>query len=324
MLGFGKKHNNKKNRQSDDQRDCYQDDRYEEYDDERDDRDDRFDDTRDMEGDDRDDRDDRFDDTRDMESYDPDDRYDSSEYEDDDPDGNFTREDAEYDEENYNTFAEDDDEGDYYEDERQYYEDERDDDGEEYDHPDNRNRHNKKRHGKNNSQNRVTVFFSDFLYNMKHMSSMERIVMTTGAMVLVIAVVTLSIYANAKSVQKQVSAFQSVGENMSGVSVIGQSGLIAVSDARSARLTEMTDASTEESTEESSSESTDVTVALKITSIKADIKLKFVNKDTGKLIAGGPFKAAATGPAAIDMVDDDEDGIIYKQNVAAGTYTIKV
>ena len=178
-----------------------------------------------------------------------------------------------------------------------------------------------------NSQNPAAAFFIELWYKMKHMSNMDRIVTATGALVLVVAIVTVSIFANAKSVQKQVGQFQSIGENMDGVTVIGQSGLIAVSDAESARLTEMTDASTEMSTEESteeSSEASSIAVRLKVTSIKDDLKLKFINRESGKLVAGVAFKAKASGPEEIELVDDDKDGIIYKKDVKAGTYKIKV
>ncbi len=306
----------------DDTRDMEQDD--ERFDDTRDmeQDDERLDDTRDMEQDDE-----RFDDTRDMED---DERYDESEYEDDDPDGKYAREDAEYDSDNYDTFA--DDEDNYADDDQRYAEDEEYDGDEDYYGDERRTSGNgnkrKKRSRnkkKNSKQSPAAVFFSDVVYKLKHMSNMDRTVAATGAFVLVVAIVTVSIYASAKNVQRQVGDFQSIGKDMSGVSVIGQGGLIAVSNAESARLSAMTaESTTEESTDESSSEDSEVTVSLKLTSIKADLKLKFINKETGKLIAGVPFKATATGPATIDMVDDDKDGIVYKKDVAAGNYTVKV
>jgi GH25 family lysozyme M1 (1,4-beta-N-acetylmuramidase) len=340
-LGSGKKHSSGRNGHNDRERryqrsgDRYDDERFDDtrdmdQDDERfddtrdmDQDDDRFDDTRDMDQDD-----DRFDDTRDMDQDDDDTRYDDSEYEDDDPDGRYAREDAEYDNDNYDSFSEDDGDEDYYGDDERH--DDRYDDEDYYgDEDDSRGRRQKvsgRKRSRRRKQSPVAAFFSEIGYRFGNMSHMDRTVAATGAFVLAVAIVTVSIYASAKGTQKQVSEFQSIGQDMSGVSVIGQSGLIAVSDAENARLAAMTteESTTEESTEESSSEDAEVTVTLKLTSIKADLKLKFINKETGKLIAGVPFKATATGPASIDLVDDDEDGIIYKKNVAAGDYTVKV
>ena len=181
----------------------------------------------------------------------------------------------------------------------------------------------KSSHGGHTGKLPVAAFFAELLYKIKHMSGMDRIVMVTGAFVLVVAILTISIFTNAKMVEKQVSEFQSVGENLEGVTVVGQSGLIAVSDAESARLSEMTDAS-EESTEESTEESSAAAIAvrMKATSIKSDLKLKFINRESGNLVSDVQFKAKASGPEDIELVDDDKDGIIYKKDVKAGTYKI--
>ena len=67
-------------------------------------------------------------------------------------------------------------------------------------------------------------------------------------------------------------------------------------------------------------------VALDMVSIKKDLKIKFSNKQTGKLISNVPFSVSATGPdgKVLSWLDDDMDGIIYKKNITPGKYDISV
>ncbi|MDE7187985.1 MAG: hypothetical protein K2O13_10835 [Lachnospiraceae bacterium] len=77
----------------------------------------------------------------------------------------------------------------------------------------------------------IIVRLRDFL---AHMNGLDVAVAMLGIVVLAGVFLAGGLYANAKSVERQVDAFASVGEEMEGISVIGESGLIAVSE--SARL----------------------------------------------------------------------------------------
>ena len=80
-------------------------------------------------------------------------------------------------------------------------------------------------------------FVARLRYFLGEMSGLDIAVAVMGVVVLLGAVATGGIYLHARSTQKQVAAFANVGEELEGVSVIGESGLIAVTE--SARLGSM-------------------------------------------------------------------------------------
>lgn len=63
---------------------------------------------------------------------------------------------------------------------------------------------------------------------------------------------------------------------------------------------------------------------MNFSSIEKDLKIKFVNKETGKLISNVPFSITITDPdgTAAMWSDDDMDGIIYKKNLTPGQYRL--
>ncbi len=279
---------------------------YEAYEDEEDDRydeeaydeeDDRYDDE---EYDEEDDRYDEEDDGYGDEAYDEeDDGYDEEYDEEDDGYGDeeYDEEDDGYDE----AYEEDDDEYEYgeYDDDEDYEYDEEERDG-------------------------VIVHIRDF---MTHMSTLDVVVAMLGIVVLAGVFLSGGLYLNARSVARQVDAFASVGEELAGISVIGESGLVAVSE--SAKLSNMIDLEEETPEEEVQEEIQEdqkkgVEVTLNLTSIQSDLKVKFVNKATGKLIGGVPFEVEVSGKKSFEMKDDDKDGIIYQTGIAAGDYSVKI
>ena len=211
-----------------------------------------------------------------------------------------------YEDENYG--EDEDDEA--YEDE-DYGEDEDDEDYEdEYEYDD-------EREG-------VIARFKNFLVDM---STLDMIVAVLGIVVLAGVLVTGTLVVNAKTVERQVEAFASVGEEVEGISVIGESGLLAVSE--SAKLSGMIDLPEEEPEEDVTAEEEDsngsIEVTLNLASIQSDLKIKFVNKSTGKLISGVPFEVEVSGGSkTYDWKDDNKDGIIYHTDVPAGTYNVTV
>ncbi|MDE6675126.1 MAG: hypothetical protein K2K19_10015, partial [Acetatifactor sp.] len=68
----------------------------------------------------------------------------------------------------------------------------------------------------------------------------------------------------------------------------------------------------------------DIAVQMNFSSIEKDLKIKFVNKETGKLIGNVPFSVTITDPdgASVMWSDDDMDGIIYKKNLKPGQYRL--
>lgn len=166
-----------------------------------------------------------------------------------------------------------------------------------------------------------------FWAKLVNMSAMDRVITITGVAVLVLALVTGSVYISAKAVNEQIHSFADVGTALEGIEVIGQEGLMAVANARMsvedvAQIVEEQEKKEYEEAEYSKS----VTVQLNMTSIQKDLKIKFVNKNTGKLVANVPFQVTVTTPdkKTETWSDDDLDGIIYKKDITPGSYKVAV
>ena len=270
-----------------------------------------------------------------------DDGYDGEEYEEEDDgydDEEYDEEDDRYDEEAYD--EEDDGYGEEaydeeidgydeeYDDEDDGYDEEYDEEDEEYDDEDDEYEYGEYDDDEDyeydeEERDGVIVRIRDF---MAHMSTLDVVVAMLGIVVLAGVFLSGGLYLNARSVARQVDAFASVGEELAGISVIGESGLVAVSE--SARLSSMIDLE-EETPEEVQEEIQEdqkkgVEVTLNLTSIQSDLKVKFVNKATGKLIGGVPFEVEVSGKKSFEMKDDDKDGIIYQTGIAAGDYSVKI
>ena len=169
---------------------------------------------------------------------------------------------------------------------------------------------------------------------LKEIPVIDKVIAATGAAVLVLALVTGIFLINSRSTAHQVSDFASVGTQLSNISVIGGQGLNAVADALQARLvadeTDEIQPEPDEQEPEKGYEEIDysrqVTVELNMTSIQKDLKIKFTNQKTGKLVANVPFSVTVKDPDGKSSIwsDDDMDGIIYKKDITPGTYKITI
>jgi hypothetical protein len=124
----------------------------------------------------------------------------------------------------------------------------------------------------------------------------------------------------------EINAFADVGTSMEEIEVVGQSGLIAIADAQRAKAmaAELISENQEEEEEEQVVEPEVITVNMTLTSIKSDIKVKFISADTGKLIPDVHFEIKVVTPdgTSVSYDDHDMDGIIYKTKLTAGTYKV--
>lgn len=268
----------------------------------------------------------RYEDDEDEEEDEDDEIYeDERYYEEVDDEEVDDEDDAYYENERYYEDDEEDEEdeeeyeGAYYEDE--YYRDEDDDeedDEDEYyadeDEEDDEDDYDYERRN-------IFVRFGDFLADM---SALDHIVMMFGCFILVAAVATGALYFNAKTKSGQVEAFAEIGNEVENIKVIGESGLIAVANAESARLSQMIVPEEGEQVQPEETQSSTIEIAMNLTSIQSDLKIKFVNKQTNKLIGGIPFEVEvkAEGGKSYSLKDEDKDGIIYQTGVAAGSYSV--
>lgn len=181
---------------------------------------------------------------------------------------------------------------------------------------------------KRKKENFLLTFWESLAESAAEMSTGDRIVISTGALVLVMAIITGSVYLSAKGVDEQIATFAELGENLETVSISGESGLIAVTDAEVAAMNaEIVEES--EITEEAEKEvqvAAENEVILNLTSVQKDLKIKFMNRASGKLISGIPFQATVKAPGGKTDTykDEDKDGIIYKTDLTPGSYEVSI
>ncbi len=118
------------------------------------------------------------------------------------------------------------------------------------------------------------------------------------------------------------------GSEIAGIEMIGQGGL---NSALNARKTQLADAAPSPAPSEShdygeSDIITRTSVSIELITVKSDLKIRFINNETGKLIPNVAFKVTVTDPSgkALSWSDDDKDGIIYKSSISEGKYTVHV
>ena len=108
--------------------------------------------------------------------------------------------------------------------------------------------------------------------------------------------------------------------------MIGESGLLAVAGVQMARLNAETPAPEEEPDDgyHENGYEREVSVEPSFTSVQKDLKIKFINKKSDKLVANVPFSVTVTDPDGKSQIwsDDDMDGIIHKKELKPGTYQV--
>lgn len=109
-----------------------------------------------------------------------------------------------------------------------------------------------------------------------------------------------------------------IGNDLMNIGVPGESGLLAMTDA----LTYVEETFVEE--EEIKPETDKIDVLF--TSLEKDLKVKFVNTGSEKLVTGIEFKVILTNNKGneTELVDSDIDGIIYQTGLVAGDYTVSI
>ncbi len=167
--------------------------------------------------------------------------------------------------------------------------------------------------------------FAGVVEFIKNTNAVERTAAIVGIVIVAGAIVSSVFLAGAMNKSKEINSFAEVGSNMEEGQVIGQSGLIAVADAERARaITADIIVESDEDEIEEEADDTSVTINMNLTTIKSDMKIKFVNSKSNKLVASVPFKVDVVTPdgSSITYEDDDKDGIIYKKELKAGKYKV--
>ena len=276
------------------------------------------------------DEDDEVDEDYEDEEMDEDDEdYEDEEMDEDDED----YEDEEIDEEDYYEDDEIDEEDEEYyeddeideEDEAYYEDDEIDEDDEEYyeddeiDGEDEDYEDDEYYEDKPGGFGKIAAFFMN-------MSMVDYVVAFTGIIVLVLAGVVGVMFVGNKMNAEQLEAFAEVGVGVESMPVIGESGLLAIADAQAAKLVAAELQQIEEEATQVDDETGKIAVEMNLTSIQKDLKIKFINKKSGKLIPNISFEVEVTDPSGntVTWKDDDKDGIIYKTGITPGKYKVAI
>ena len=156
----------------------------------------------------------------------------------------------------------------------------------------------------------------------KNMTAFDAIVAVTGVVVLVAAIVIFSIYHTSNLIEDQIEAIVPVGNELSSVGIVGESGLLAMADAKIAGQGDTEVEAQEVITSEAEEIKTDVRVSVSFTSVERDLKIRFTDATTGELITGTAFEVVLTNSSGKKLIltDDDMDGIIYATSVNAGKF----
>lgn len=261
------------------------------------------------------------------EYYEEDDEVDEEDYyeeEDDEIEEDYYEEEEEEEIEDDDYYEEDDEE--YYEDEEDYYGEEDDEIEDDEDYYEDDDEEDEEEYYEEEDDEIPDGFFGKIGYKITHMSAVDHIIALTGAAVLVLAVVTGTLYLNAKSSKQQIETFAEVGAGMENMGLIGETGLLAISDAQAAKaMAAEMDQQVEEPVNEKD-ESGKIGVTMNLTSIQKDLKIKFINKQTGKLIPNIQFSVEIEKPSGgtYTKTDDDKDGVIYLTDIEAGKYKVKI
>lgn len=231
---------------------------------------------------------------------------------------------------NTTAFTDEDDEYDDYYEEESYEEDEWDEDA--YDtgyapmdtsagsHQPKKHHNKNKTHGRKSFDwSATTEVIREFVHNL---TPFDVILVCTGVVLLVGAIVAGSMVLASKNIDEQIQAIAPVGTELSSVGIVGESGLLAMADAR---LNAAEDSSMEIEDVVYTTESSDeenVQVSVNFESVEKDLKIRFTNAATGQLITGTAFEVTLTSSQGkkLVLVDEDMDGIIYADNIKAGKF----
>ena len=159
------------------------------------------------------------------------------------------------------------------------------------------------------------------------------IIEVAGILVAIVLIVLLVILGNKilnnKNHNDDVNQFASIGALFSEIDGIGNDGIEAIGQkARLDSLNSVPDEIIDDQTETDPEEIQENVspISVNFSSIEKDLKIKFQDKSSGKLVTGIRFEVSAKGPngKTYSWVDTDMDGIIYIDKLDPGNYEVKV
>lgn len=156
-------------------------------------------------------------------------------------------------------------------------------------------------------------------------TTFDKVIAITGSLILILGVVVGSLYYTNSVSQKQIAALAPVGQELSMIGIAGDDVLLAIADAKRAEVMVVEEVEELKEYEETEAEN-DITVVMNLTSVQKDLKIKFVNKQTKKLIPNVSFTVKIEDPdgKSFEKKDEDKDGIIYMKDIKPGKYKVSM
>ncbi len=157
------------------------------------------------------------------------------------------------------------------------------------------------------SQEELT-FWQRVKLRMQHLTIFDAILACTGVVVLVAAVVIFSMVIQSNQLEKQIEALAPLGDELKNLGVVGDEGLLAMSNAALSGMfaeEEEEETSSEEiSSIEVVAEPETAKVNVSFVSVEKDLKIRFTDANTGELITGTVFEVILTNAKGKQLVLD--------------------
>ncbi len=169
---------------------------------------------------------------------------------------------------------------------------------------------------------RIRAFVEKKIANF---SKMDWIICGMGVLILAAALAVVGIWlVRSNSSGQKAATMAQTGQELVDIGIAGQSGLMAVTDAQLAKQADILPEEPDITQEPDENEIIEVKVTF--TSVEKDLKIKFVNNNTGKLINNAKFTVTLTDSSGKEKeyADDDMDGIIYNASMTPGEYQVSV
>ncbi|MDR0220170.1 MAG: hypothetical protein LBI54_02060, partial [Lachnospiraceae bacterium] len=161
---------------------------------------------------------------------------------------------------------------------------------------------------------------------LKKLGPVDYVIGVTGIFVVAGALITGFVYTNAQDKQRQLAAYTDLGRAASQIELIGNEGLRAMHNAQIAKriADELAAIAAGEEAAEDVYEGDLTYVAMDLSSVYKDLKIKFRNEGSSKLIPNIPFEVSITDPYNITSVqrDDNRVGVIHLHDIPAGRYQV--
>ena len=162
----------------------------------------------------------------------------------------------------------------------------------------------------------------------RNLTLLDGIIAGSGAAVIFLGIILIFLFFHAGEQNANSTLLASVGQSIKGIDIIGGKGIQSVTNALIDRLEQEKEEDKEDPDPgyDEQDFSTTYAVSMSLTSVQKDLKIKFTNRETGKLLANVPFRAIITTPdgSTLNWSDEDMDGIIYAKDLEAGSYKVKL